>query len=332
MKNFYSYSFLSALIVGMFAFAGMANTSAYSTYQGQGASCASYYHPVCGEKSGTQTVYQNICTMNSAGATFVGWKTCRYSSNTNYSNNYVNTWQYEQPTQYINTQYIQPRYVTQPVCTQDYSPVCAEINGYKKSYSNECFANQNGARVINYGECKKTYTHQCVQKATPYCSSNQKKVFQGNDSYGCSKGYKCVNTYTQYQTNYSNQYSNTYYNNSNNYNYHHNNTPNFVLSRLKNNRAATVNQNTVFTVNIYAGQSGSTITHFIPNGIELLNVTKGSCQKTRVYGGTQLKCNSVESISYRAKSAYSSCIKKFTTTFSNYNYNSQYRTFSLTVR
>jgi len=402
MKKYISNSLfyiLSFLIVGIFSFTGVSSSSANgyynsnTSYQGQGANCPSYYHPVCGEKAGTQTVYQNICTMNSAGATFVQWKTCGYTSNTNYSNNHANNWYYQQPV------YTYPIYISQPVCSQEYAPVCASKNGYKKSYSNACFARQNGAFVLNSGSCeqkvrqkitcyfsdsttsqnckivngtsrescsgktscsfwtssrkkgtyveikntcdssqyieisgnsKKIYNqcrpeYLCSLPQTVYCGYNQQKVFQGYDSNGCNKGYKCVNIEPYYQYNSSYNYT-PYYQPQNSYN------PTFSLSRDRGNLAGTVSSNTVFTVKIYTGASGSTITHFIPNGIELLQVTKGNCEKTRVYGGTRLKCRNVDSIEYRAKSGHSVCQKKFTTTFSNYNYNSQYRKFSLTVR
>lgn len=342
MKKYVSYSFFSACIVGLFAIAGISGTSAYSQYyssQGQGGNCPSYYHPVCGEQSGNQAVYQNICTMNAAGASFVQWKSCGYASQ-NYTQNYTHNWNYQRPV------------YTQPVslCSQDYNPVCASVNGYKKSYSNACFARKAGADFLNSGACKKRYVQQCVTHSVPQCGYNQKKVFKGYDSNGCNTGYKCVqkqtyytnsstyntsyntscnssyNNYNSYNSNYSNSYNN--YNNS----YYQRRNVSFSISRLRNNVAGTITPNTVFTVNVYSGQSGSTITHFIPEEVEFLGMKKGSCQKTRVYGGTQLKCHNVDSIRYTAKSSYASCRKKFTTTFSNYNYNNQYRTFALTVK
>lgn len=40
------------------------------------------------------------------------------------------------------------------VCTQQYAPVCGEINGVTKTYSNACFAAADGAKVIAQGPCR----------------------------------------------------------------------------------------------------------------------------------------------------------------------------------
>ena len=40
------------------------------------------------------------------------------------------------------------------VCTQQYAPVCGEINGVTKTYSNACFAAADGAKVIAEGPCR----------------------------------------------------------------------------------------------------------------------------------------------------------------------------------
>lgn len=40
------------------------------------------------------------------------------------------------------------------VCTQQYAPVCGEINGVTKTYSNTCFAAADGAKVIAQGPCR----------------------------------------------------------------------------------------------------------------------------------------------------------------------------------
>jgi hypothetical protein len=39
------------------------------------------------------------------------------------------------------------------VCTARYDPVCGELNGKRKTYSNDCFARGAGAKVIAVGEC-----------------------------------------------------------------------------------------------------------------------------------------------------------------------------------
>lgn len=39
------------------------------------------------------------------------------------------------------------------VCTARYLPVCGELNGTLKTYSNDCFARGAGAKVIADGEC-----------------------------------------------------------------------------------------------------------------------------------------------------------------------------------
>ena len=40
------------------------------------------------------------------------------------------------------------------VCTEQYAPVCGQIAGTSKTYSNACFAKAAGAKVIADGECK----------------------------------------------------------------------------------------------------------------------------------------------------------------------------------
>jgi Kazal-type serine protease inhibitor domain len=40
------------------------------------------------------------------------------------------------------------------VCTQQYAPVCGEMNGVTKTYSNACFAAADGAKVIAQGPCR----------------------------------------------------------------------------------------------------------------------------------------------------------------------------------
>ena len=40
------------------------------------------------------------------------------------------------------------------VCTQQYAPVCGEMNGVTKTYSNACFAAADGAKAIAQGPCR----------------------------------------------------------------------------------------------------------------------------------------------------------------------------------
>jgi len=40
------------------------------------------------------------------------------------------------------------------VCPEQYAPVCGQINGVRKIYSNSCFAAADGAKVIVRGPCK----------------------------------------------------------------------------------------------------------------------------------------------------------------------------------
>ncbi len=40
------------------------------------------------------------------------------------------------------------------VCTQQYAPVCGELNGVTKTYPNACFAAADGAKVIAKGPCR----------------------------------------------------------------------------------------------------------------------------------------------------------------------------------
>ena len=39
-------------------------------------------------------------------------------------------------------------------CTEQYAPVCGQIGGSSKTYSNACFAKAAGAKVTADGECK----------------------------------------------------------------------------------------------------------------------------------------------------------------------------------
>jgi hypothetical protein len=40
------------------------------------------------------------------------------------------------------------------VCTEQYAPVCGELNGVSKTYSNACFAAADGAKIIAQGPCR----------------------------------------------------------------------------------------------------------------------------------------------------------------------------------
>ena len=40
------------------------------------------------------------------------------------------------------------------VCTQQYAPVCGELNGVTKTYPNACFAAADGAKIIAQGPCR----------------------------------------------------------------------------------------------------------------------------------------------------------------------------------
>jgi hypothetical protein len=40
------------------------------------------------------------------------------------------------------------------ICTQQYAPVCGQINGATKTYSNSCFAAAEGAKIIAQGPCR----------------------------------------------------------------------------------------------------------------------------------------------------------------------------------
>jgi hypothetical protein len=286
--------------------------------------------------------------MNSAGATFIEWNSCSRSSS-------VNSWQYQQP-QYVSPVYTNYNYVSQTICSTVHKPVCALKNGYKKSYSNMCFARQNGAQFLNSGSCVKTRVcarttsiscrwdeikvspgidqwgcqqqSYCKKKEVNICPLNmiapcgdgEKMISIGSDFNGCNKGYKCVKKYNNY----------------NNYEYQDfypvQNYSSFEVSRTGYSRNNfTIQRGSQFTMSLNAERSGSTITHVIPDGIELLYVVKGNCQQTRVYGGLRLRCSNTDGVQYKAMASYSSCLKKFSTTFSNYRYNNVYKTFSLRV-
>jgi hypothetical protein len=42
------------------------------------------------------------------------------------------------------------------VCTARYDPVCGELNGKLRTYSNDCVARDAGAKVISTGECEQS--------------------------------------------------------------------------------------------------------------------------------------------------------------------------------
>jgi hypothetical protein len=43
----------------------------------------------------------------------------------------------------------------QPICTQQYQPVCATRGGMTRTYGNACMARAEGARIIAQGECRR---------------------------------------------------------------------------------------------------------------------------------------------------------------------------------
>ena len=43
----------------------------------------------------------------------------------------------------------------QPICTQQYQPVCATRGGMTRTYSNACMARADGARVVAQGPCRR---------------------------------------------------------------------------------------------------------------------------------------------------------------------------------
>ena len=43
----------------------------------------------------------------------------------------------------------------QPICTQEYRPVCAVRDGMRRTYSNACTARADGARIIANGPCRR---------------------------------------------------------------------------------------------------------------------------------------------------------------------------------
>jgi hypothetical protein len=42
----------------------------------------------------------------------------------------------------------------QGACGMDWKPVCAGGSGWQRTFSNECWAKQGGAKVMYKGECK----------------------------------------------------------------------------------------------------------------------------------------------------------------------------------
>jgi hypothetical protein len=43
----------------------------------------------------------------------------------------------------------------QPICTQQYQPVCATRGGMTRTYGNACQARADGARIVAQGECRR---------------------------------------------------------------------------------------------------------------------------------------------------------------------------------
>ena len=53
----------------------------------------------------------------------------------------------------------------QPVCTQQYQPVCASRAGMTRTYPNSCIARSNGARVVAQGQCRRMSNAQAPSMA-----------------------------------------------------------------------------------------------------------------------------------------------------------------------
>lgn len=56
-------------------------------------------------------------------------------------------------------------------CTEQYAPVCARLNGERKTYSNACFARAGGATVIADGPCADTGSAKPAGDAAPSSGS-----------------------------------------------------------------------------------------------------------------------------------------------------------------
>jgi len=89
--------------------------------------CTAQWAPVCGTKDGGQKTYSNAGCAKADGAEVVGQGPC------------------PEPT---------PKPAKPPIfCAEVYHPVCAIKDGVRKTYSTDCFAKADGAKIVSDGEC-----------------------------------------------------------------------------------------------------------------------------------------------------------------------------------
>lgn len=387
-----SFLFLVGVTIGgIFVFFGNTTSASqyyyapYNAYSPQYNICSGDQgNPVCGERNGQLTLYENLCRMNANGARFISWNNCQYNNNYSYNNNTYNSNYSNYNTRY-NT-YYSPFY-SHSLCSQEYDPVCTLSNGYKKTYSNRCFSHQAGAQFLYNGECDK----KVKQKITCHFNSssvrNRCSIQNGNQTESCSGESSCSfytvsrkkgswitlnnscgqqrqieidgnseNISLQCQSSYNNRahhnrHSHTYRENifypeiisspvyypNNQYYGAYSSSPysylTFTLSRVSDTQqSGSIGANQYFTVRVIGESANGTITHTIPDGVEFKSMIHGSCETTRVYNGTRLKCNNVSYIEYQAKARNKVTTAEFSTIYSGQGYNPVYRTFTLFIR
>ncbi len=102
-------------------------------------SCNKVYSPVCAEKKGKKITYSNECEASKDYAKIIYRKKCESSANDN------------------DSKILGPPIFVGPkkkICTEQYTPVCAEKNNHKIIYPNECYAFNDDAKVLYAGKCK----------------------------------------------------------------------------------------------------------------------------------------------------------------------------------
>lgn len=338
MKKYISLSIFSIVVIGIFAFTGVSSSNANF-----GQNCPSYYQPVCGETaSGKKAVFQNLCTMNASGSTFVQWNSCEnknnYFSGKHYQADYINSWQYETP-QYQNT----------------YPSVKIIQYGWNQEYIKGGI-DSNGC--VQQGDCK-TKTPVCISYSNPSCEYGYKLVDQGYLSNGCKKQSLCEKvvysqpayTETFSRNSYLKEYINPQY------------IPSYVsgrkysqttqvkdfrnpiqnhsfieISRNKDSRSNyVIAQGNEFTITLLPQDSYGIITHTIPAGVKLVNILKGNCSissELGEYGNTtKLSCFNSEVVQYTVRAvSESECNKNFTTIFEGRNYSPVWKNLSITIQ
>jgi len=110
-----------------FVFAALAATLVAPAPSSASGFCTAQWAPVCALKDGGEKTYSNVGCAKADSAEVVRDGQCG------------------DPT---------PKPTKTPIfCAETYVPVCADKDGATKTYSNECFAKADDAKIVADGEC-----------------------------------------------------------------------------------------------------------------------------------------------------------------------------------